>query len=75
MIQSYQAAHGGVVFYRTPSVRRRARRMRVAAITVTFAVALSAGVLQQFHDRSNLDARLGEAQLPIPAGAFAHFPR
>ncbi len=75
MIQSYQAAHGGVIFYRTPSSRARARRMRFAAIMVTVAVGLSGGLLQQFHYQANLNAKLGEAQSPIPTGPLAYFPR
>lgn len=75
MIQNFQAAHGGVVYYRTPDPRRRARRMRLAAIAVTVAVGVSGGVLQQFHYQANLNARLGEAKSPIPTGPFAYFPR
>jgi hypothetical protein len=75
MIQSYVAAHGGVVFYRTPSARRRVRRMRIAAIMVTAAIGISGGVLQQFHESTTQNARLGDAQSPIPTGPFAYFPR
>ncbi len=75
MIQNFEAAHGGVVFYRTNGVRSRARRMRLAAIMVTVAVGLSGGVLQQFHHQSTLNARMGEAESPVPTGPFAYFPR
>ena len=75
MIQTYQAAHGGVVFYRTPGMRQRARRMRMAAIMVTVAVGFSGGLLQQFHYQANLKDRMGEAESPIPTGPLAYFPR
>jgi hypothetical protein len=75
MIQNFQAAHGGVVFYHTPDRRRRARRMRLAAIMVTVAVGFSGGLLQQFHYQASLKAKMGEAQSPIPTGPFAYFPR
>ena len=75
MIQNHQAAHGGVVFHRTPAVRRRARRMRMTAIMVTIAVGFSGGVLHQFHSQATLNARLGAAESPIPTGPLAYFPR
>ena len=75
MIRTYQAAHGGVVFYRTPSARQRTRRTRLAAIAVTAAIGFSAGLLQSFHTQANHDARFGETGAPAPAGPFAAFPR
>ncbi len=75
VIQTYQAAHGGVVFYRTPSARHRVRRMRFAALAVTLAVGFSGGVLHQFHAQTALNADLGGAESPIPTGPFAYFPR
>lgn len=75
MIQNFQSAHGGVVYYRTPDPRRRARRMRLAAIAVTAAIGFSGGVLQQFHYQATLNDRLGDATSPIPTGPLAYFPR
>ena len=67
--------HGGLVFYPTLNARRRARRMRMAAIAVTVAVGVSGGVLHQFYSQSNLNARMGSADYAIPPGPFADFPR
>ena len=74
MIKSYQSAHGGVVFYRTPSPRQRARRMRLAAILVTAAVGFSGGLLQSFHTQTQAGARLGQGDMPAPTSPFASFP-
>jgi hypothetical protein len=74
MIKTYQAAHGGVVFYRTPSARQRARRTRLAAIVVTALIGFSGGLLQSFHTQIN-HARFAERGAPAPVGPFASFPR
>lgn len=74
MIKSYQAAHGGVVFYRTPSARQRARRTRLAAIAVTALIGFSGGLLQSFHTQTH-HARFGETGASVPSGPFASFPR
>lgn len=74
MIKTYQAAHGGVVFYRTLSARQRARRTRLAAIVVTAIIGFSGGLLQSFHTQAN-HARFGEIGAAVPAGPFASFPR
>ncbi|MDI1365085.1 MAG: hypothetical protein PSX79_09495 [bacterium] len=51
MIRSYQAEHGGTVFYATPSRRQRAARTRLLALVVIAAVAGSASVVQAFTAR------------------------
>jgi len=48
VIRAYQAAHGGTVFYETPTRRQKHVRTRLAAILVIVAVAGSAGLLQRF---------------------------
>ena len=75
MIQNQDASHGGLIFYPASGPRRRARRMRAAALAVTLAVGLSGGVLHQFYTQTNLNNRMGEAEYPIPTGPFAYFPR
>jgi len=75
VIQNYQAPHGGVIFYHVIGPRRRMRRMRAAAVIVTLAIGVSGGVLQQFHAETNLNARMGDAESPVPTGPFAYFPR
>ena len=72
VIQNYQAPHGGVIFYRVIGPRRR---MRAAAVIVTLAIGVSGGVLQQFHAETSLNARMGDAESPVPTGPFAYFPR
>ena len=74
MIRDVQSAHLSD-FHRAPGSRRRARRMRMLAILVTVAVGFSGGLLQQFHHQANLNAKLGQAEAPIPTGPFAYFPR
>ena len=49
--------------------------MRAAAVIVTLAIGVSGGVLQQFHAETSLNARMGDAESPVPTGPFAYFPR
>jgi len=51
MIRSYQAEHGGMVFYMAPSRRQRTARTRLMALTVIAVMAASAGVVQAFNAR------------------------
>jgi hypothetical protein len=51
MIRSYQAEHGGMVFYMAPSRRQRTARTRLMALMVIAVVAVSAGVVQAFNAR------------------------
>jgi hypothetical protein len=51
MIRSYQAEHGGTVFFATPSRRQRAARTRLLALGVIVAVAGSASIVQAFNAR------------------------
>ena len=75
MANDLRSPHGGLIFYPTLNARRRARRMRMAAIAVTLAVGVSGGVLRQFYAETNLNARMGSAEYPIPTGPAAYFPR
>jgi ferric-dicitrate binding protein FerR (iron transport regulator) len=75
MIQTFHPAHEGVVSYRTPDPRRRARRTRLVALLVIAAVGFSAGLLQQFHDQASVNADHGGMHLSAPTGPFAYFPR
>ncbi len=52
MIRSYQAEHGGTVFYAAPTRRQRTARTRLVALVVIAVVAASAGVVQTFNARS-----------------------
>ena len=52
MIRSYQAEHGGTVFYAVPTRRQRTARARLMALLVIAVVAASAGVVQAFNARS-----------------------
>jgi len=51
MIRTYQAEHGGMVFYVAPSRRQRTARTRLMALMVIAVVAVSAGVVQAFNAR------------------------
>lgn len=52
VIRSYQAEHGGTVFYAAPSRRQKTRRTRLMALMVITVVAASAGVVHNLNARS-----------------------
>lgn len=53
MIRTYQADHGGTVFYATSTRRQKAARTRLLALSMIAAVAASAGVVEAFNARAS----------------------
>jgi hypothetical protein len=62
MIRSYQAEHGGTVFYAAPTRRQRTARTRLMALLVIAVVAASAGLVQTFNAHSMPVEMLATAQ-------------
>jgi hypothetical protein len=56
MIRTYQAPHGGTVFYAAPSRRQKTTRTRLMALVVIAAVAASTGVVQAFTAKTSMSA-------------------
>ena len=62
VIRSYQAEHGGTVFYAAPTRRQKTTRTRLMALVVIAAVASSAGVVQAFSSPTTPIEMLATAQ-------------
>ena len=67
MMRGYEAPHGGLVLFSTPSRRQRIRRRRWTAIAVVLSVALAGAVLGQMSSVRD-DAR------PTPPSPFSYLP-
>ncbi|MDP3852817.1 hypothetical protein [Phenylobacterium sp.] len=68
MMRGYEAPHGGLVLFSTPSRRQRMARRRWTALAVVLSVALAGAVLGQMSSVRD------DAERPVPPGPFSYLP-
>jgi hypothetical protein len=69
MMRGFEAPHGGLVLFTTPSRRQRSVRRRWLALSVILGVALAGGVIGQ------MSANRGDASRPVPPGPLSYLPQ
>lgn len=68
MMRGYEAPHGGLVLFSTPSRRQRMARRRWMAVGAVLSIAVAGGVLGQMSSVRDDAAR------PVPPGPFSYLP-
>lgn len=67
-MRGYEAPHGGLVLFSTPSRRQRIARRRWMAIGAVLSIAVAGGVLGQ------MSAVHDDTDHPVPPGPFSYLP-